>query len=38
MGLLADTLDPKDYFSRRQLDEINELYSEEFETFGYRRI
>ena len=38
MGLLADTLDPRDYFSRRQLDEINELYSEEFETFGYQRI
>ena len=37
-GLLADTLDPRDYFSRRQLDEINELYMDEFETFGYRRI
>ena len=37
-GLLADTLDPRDYFSRPQLDEINELYMDEFETFGYRRI
>jgi hypothetical protein len=37
-GLLADSLDPRNYFTRSQLDQLNEIYNEEFEVFGYDKI
>jgi hypothetical protein len=37
-GLMFDTVDPGDYFTRDQLDAINEKFAEEFQTFGYAQI
>ncbi len=35
MGIQADGLDPRDLLSRQQIETINELFREEFETYGY---
>lgn len=37
-GLLSDRLDPLEFFSNGQLQKINDVFGEEFETFGYSRI
>lgn len=37
-GVMADTIDPRAVFRRDQLDQINEVFGEEFETFGYKTI
>ena len=34
-GLMADTLDPREVLRPDQIERLNELYREEFETFGY---
>jgi hypothetical protein len=37
-GILANSIDPRDLLDRHQITLINELFSEEFETFHYERI
>jgi hypothetical protein len=37
-GLFSDRLDPLEFFSNEQLEKINDLFREEFDTFGYSRI
>jgi len=37
-GLLADTFDPRKIFTPTQIASINELFEEEFTTFGYEMI
>ena len=34
-GLRSDRLDPTEFFSKEQLRKINDVFGEEFETFGY---
>ncbi len=34
-GLLSERLEPREFFSKEQLGKINEVFSEEFSTFGY---
>jgi hypothetical protein len=36
-GANSNDIDPREVFSRYQLDRINELFAEEFDTFGYTR-
>jgi hypothetical protein len=37
-GLMSDSIDPLAVFSRAQIDRINEVYDEEFGTFGHPRL
>lgn len=37
-GILADGLDPRDMFDRRQIDIINEMFHEEFQIFQYEQL
>jgi hypothetical protein len=37
-GLKSGRLDPRDFFSKDQLYRIDEVFSEEFDTFGYSRL
>jgi len=37
-GIMADELDPRDYFSPRQIDEINRAFAAEFDAFGFPRL
>lgn len=37
-GINSNTVDPRLVFTREHLDKINEVYAEEFETFGYERL
>jgi hypothetical protein len=37
-GILANRFDPAEFFTRDQLSRINELFSDEFETFGYAMV
>jgi hypothetical protein len=37
-GLLSDAIDPRTVFRRDRLDRINEIYAEEFQTFGFPRL
>jgi hypothetical protein len=37
-GILADDIEPRDVFSRAQIAAINDMFCDEFETFGYRRL
>lgn len=37
-GLMSDGIDPRAVFTRPQLDTINDVYSEEFVTFGRERL
>lgn len=37
-GILADDLDPRDFFNHRQIALVNEIFGEEFETFNYERL
>jgi hypothetical protein len=37
-GLKSGRLDPRDFFSNDQLYRIDEVFSEEFDTFGYSRL
>jgi hypothetical protein len=36
-GLMSDRLNPLEFFSKEQLCTINDVFSEEFDTFGYSR-
>lgn len=37
-GLLSNSLNPREFFDNDALVLINELFNEEFETFGYRKL
>jgi hypothetical protein len=37
-GLKSDRLDPVEFFSKDQLRTINEVFADEFDTFGYSRL
>lgn len=37
-GAMANALDPRVFFSRAQLDRINQTFAEEFEAFAYERL
>ena len=37
-GANSNDFDPKDIFTRDQIDQVNDLYAEEFDTFGYERL
>jgi hypothetical protein len=37
-GLLSDRLDPREFFSTEQRRKINDIFGEEFDTFGYPRM
>jgi hypothetical protein len=37
-GLMSDRLDPREFFSKGQLRRINDVFSDEFDTFGYSRL
>jgi hypothetical protein len=37
-GLKSDRLDPLEFFSKDQLRTINEVFADEFDTFGYSRL
>ena len=37
-GLMSDQLDPRQFFSKNQLLRINDVFSEEFDTFNYSRV
>jgi hypothetical protein len=37
-GLMSDALDPRQVLRRDQLDAMNDIYSDEFEFFGYRML
>ena len=37
-GANSNTFEPLEFFTRDQLDTINQIYAEEFETFGYERL
>jgi hypothetical protein len=37
-GLLANNLNPRDFFDKRQIDLINEIFLEEFEMFQYEML
>jgi hypothetical protein len=37
-GLMSNTLNPREFFSNRQLLSINNTFAEEFDTFGYPRL
>ena len=37
-GLMSDRLDPREFFSKDQLRRINDVFGEEFDTFGYSRL
>jgi hypothetical protein len=37
-GILANNLDPRDFFDKRQINLINEMFCEEFETFQYEQL
>jgi hypothetical protein len=34
----SNSIDPREVFTRAQLDRINEMYAEEFDIFGYERL
>jgi len=34
----SNAIEPRDIFTREQLDIINDVYAEEFDTFGYERV
>ena len=38
MGLMSNSLDPRDVFRRDQIDAINAIFDEEFSAFGYEPI
>jgi hypothetical protein len=37
-GVDANSIDPQQFFTRNQLDRINEICAEEFDAFGYQRL
>ncbi len=37
-GVNSNSVDPKTVFTREQLDRINAVYADEFDTFGYERL
>lgn len=37
-GADSNSIDPQSFFTRDQLDKINHIYAEEFDTFGYERL
>jgi len=37
-GLMSDRLDPREFFSKDQLRRINDIFSDEFDTFSYSRL
>jgi hypothetical protein len=37
-GLMSDHLNPREFFSTDQLRKINDVFSEEFDTFSYSRL
>jgi hypothetical protein len=37
-GLMSDRLNPREFFSKGQLRRIKEVFSDEFDTFGYSRL
>ncbi len=37
-GLMSDRLDPREFFSKDQLRKISDVFSEEFDAFGYSRL
>lgn len=37
-GIDSNSIKPRSIFSREQLDKINEMFKEEFETFGYEML
>ena len=37
-GLMSDHLDPREFFSKDQLRRINDIFSDEFDTFSYSRL
>jgi hypothetical protein len=37
-GTDSNNIDPKTFFTRDQLDRINQIYAAEFDTFGYARL
>jgi len=37
VGLMSDRPDPLEFFSKEQLRAVNDLFSEEFDTFCYSR-
>jgi hypothetical protein len=37
-GLKSDRLNPAEFFSKTQLNTINDVFAEEFDTFGYSRL
>ena len=37
-GVNSNNIEPRTFFTRYQLDRINEIYAEEFDTFGYERF
>jgi hypothetical protein len=37
-GILADELDPREFFTHRHIALVNEVFGEEFETFQYERL
>ena len=37
-GLMSDRLDPREFFSKDQLRRINDVFSDEFDTFSYSRL
>jgi hypothetical protein len=37
-GMNSNSIDPHAVFTREQLDRVNEIFAEEFDTFGYERL
>jgi hypothetical protein len=37
-GINSNSVDPRTVFTRQQLNDINEIFAEEFEVFGYERV
>jgi len=37
-GAKSNDIDPREFFTRDQLDKINSYFAEEFDTFGYARL
>lgn len=37
-GIQSGRIDPRELFTRAQLDSINEMFRDEFEAFGYRKL
>jgi hypothetical protein len=37
-GMNSNGIDPREIFTRTQLDKINEIFAEEFDTFGYQKL